>query len=245
MFCEKCGNQVPDNAQFCGKCGAAMTPGAGTTVAGQKVPKETKGGKGKGKFPVWAIGVAAVAVIAIVVGIVLLVSDSDGYTYKIDGKTVVITGFKGNPVDLVIPQEIMGKPVMYIETNAFAGCASLRYITIPDSVTTIGQYAFCDCTGLQSITIPDSVSYIGDHAFAGCTNLESISIPNGLTGINDHTFSGCTSLKSIYIPSSVTSIPWRAFLGSTLQYIYGESGSYAQQYADENGYYFVNSQLPE
>ena len=47
-------------------------------------------------------------------------------------------------------------------------------ITIPDSVTNIGESAFEKCTGLTSITIPDSVTSIGDDVFYGCTGLTSI-----------------------------------------------------------------------
>ena len=53
----------------------------------------------------------------------------------------------------------------------FSGCNSLISITIPDSVTSIGDEAFSDCTSLTSITIPDSVTSIGDRAFYGCYSL--------------------------------------------------------------------------
>lgn len=49
--------------------------------------------------------------------------------------------------------------------------ASRRFITIPDSVTTIGDHAFDDCEALTNITIPDSVTSIGDSAFNKCPNL--------------------------------------------------------------------------
>ena len=83
--------------------------------------------------------------------------------------------------------------------------------TIPDSVTSIGEWAFRDCTGLTSIVIPDSVTSIGLYAFYGCTGLTNIVIPDSVTRINSWTFSDCTGLTSIVIPDSVTSIGWYAF----------------------------------
>ena len=48
---------------------------------------------------------------------------------------------------------------------------SVKTVTIPDSVTTIGNDAFRDCTSLASITIPDSVTAIGKGAFIWCSSL--------------------------------------------------------------------------
>jgi len=54
---------------------------------------------------------------------------------------------------------------------------SVTSITIPNSVTSIGDEAFRDCTRLARITIPNSVTSIGGGAFANCTSLTSITIP--------------------------------------------------------------------
>ena len=61
-------------------------------------------------------------------------------------------------------------------------------VTIPDTVTSIGEYAFYDCTSLTSVTIPDSVTSIGGSAFSGCTSLTSVTIPDSVTSIGSYAF---------------------------------------------------------
>ena len=65
----------------------------------------------------------------------------------------------------------------------------LTSITIPNSVTSIGNYAFNYCSGLTSITIPNSVTSIGEGAFCGCSSLASITVPNSLISIDGGAFS--------------------------------------------------------
>ena len=65
-----------------------------------------------------------------------------------------------------------GSSTLYIDGNKLEG-----KLTIPDSVTSIGERAFFGCKGLTSVTIPDSVTSIGYGAFSGCSSLESITIP--------------------------------------------------------------------
>ena len=98
---------------------------------------------------------------------------------------------------------------------AFDGCTGLTSITIPNSVTSIGAHAFDGCTGLTSITIPNSVTSIGYMAFYSCTGLTSIAIPNSVTSIGNWAFFECTGLTSITIPNSVTSIGDGAFNSCT------------------------------
>jgi len=99
--------------------------------------------------------------------------------------------------------------------NIFYICKGLTSITIPNSVTSIGESAFYYCTGLTSITIPNSVTSIGGSAFYVCSGLTSITIPNSVTSIGSYTFSNCSALTSITIPNSVTSIGESAFYKCT------------------------------
>ena len=101
--------------------------------------------------------------------------------------------------------------VTSIGEYAFCGCSSLESVTIPDSVTSIGSSAFEGCSSLASVTIPDSVTGIGEGAFDGCSSLASVTIPDSVTSIGSSVFSGCSSLTSVTIPDSVTSIGHYAF----------------------------------
>ncbi|CDE57956.1 putative uncharacterized protein [Prevotella sp. CAG:873] len=96
---------------------------------------------------------------------------------------------------------------------AFCFCSGLTSVTIGNSVTTIGDYAFGGCSGLTSVTIPNSVTSIGEFAFQSCSGLTSVSIPNFVTSIGEYAFSHCPGLTSVTIGNSVTSIGDWAFRG--------------------------------
>jgi len=87
--------------------------------------------------------------------------------------------------------------------------------TIPEGVTSIGNYAFSEATSLTSITIPYGVTSIGNYAFYNATSLTSISIPASVTSIGINAFNKASSLTSISIPAGVTSIGNHAFYNAT------------------------------
>ena len=84
-----------------------------------------------------------------------------------------------------------------IETATNTLVVGCKNTTIPNSVTSIGDYAFYECTSLASITIPNSVTSIGDGAFRACSSLTSITIPNSVTSIGRVAFGYCSSLTSV------------------------------------------------
>jgi len=125
--------------------------------------------------------------------------------------------------------------VTSIGNEAFIWCSGLTSITIPEGVTSIGEGAFTLCSSLTSITISEGVRFIEENTFSDCSGLTSIIIPNGVIAIKESAFYGCSSLTSIAIPGSVVSIGYGAFgYCSDELTIYGELGSEAETYAEEN-----------
>ncbi len=88
-----------------------------------------------------------------------------------------------------------------IETGSNTLITGCNNSTIPNSVTSIGNFAFWNCSGLTSITIPNSVTSIGYSAFSGCSGLTSITIPNSVISIGYSAFYGCSGLSSITVSS--------------------------------------------
>ena len=82
-----------------------------------------------------------------------------------------------------------------------AGSTATSY-TIPNSVTTIGNYAFEGCSSLTSVTIPNTVTSIGTCAFSDCTGLTTMSIPSSVTYIGDDAFGYCSGLTTVTLNSN-------------------------------------------
>ncbi len=155
-----------------------------------------------------------------------LTDTSDGYRFYCDGSKGYLVGYYGTETALTLPASFTAYNGTLVEKYeiaqyAFYNCTALKSVTIPESVTGIGDYAFAYCDGLTSVTIGNGVKSIGDFAFSGCINLASIVIPNGVTSIGNWAFGYCNRLTSVIIPESVTSIGDMAFAEcNTLEAVY-------------------------
>lgn len=98
-----------------------------------------------------------------------------------------------------------------IGEEAFSRCSRLNDINIPDSVTRIDDDAFLYCSSITNIIIPNSVKRLGRAAFEGCRNLKKVILSESLEYLNEWVFYGCVSLTSVYIPDNVSSMYSNAF----------------------------------
>ena len=184
--------------------------------------------------------------------------------YNSNGNSNAIIDSENKELVVGCKNTIIPSTVTSIGAKAFEGCVGLTSIEIPSSVTEIHADAFRSCTYLSSVELSVGLTTIGDGAFQDCSSLKSIVIPSGVTRIENYTFMNCYTLENVEIPSSVTSIGYAAFpccynlskieipasvteieqyafdSCNKLKIIYGTQGSYAQTYAKENGYQFVD-----
>lgn len=173
--------------------------------------------------------------------------NEQGIYYLIRGDSTVSissNGYNSYSGTIVIPNSIdiegEERNVTAIEPYAFANCTELRKVSMPNSVTEIGEYAFAGSnvyqinlskniteiknytfmgSGLGSITIPNKVTKIGDCAFWACSYLHDAVLPEGLESIGQAAFMSAgfdPGYFNINFPSSLRKIGDSAFMGSNI-----------------------------
>lgn len=91
--------------------------------------------------------------------------DGSWYAYE-DGKNIHIQGFITEQfTGIGLPQVKLPASTFYVDDEAFVGNSTIQSVVAPDGLQVIGTRAFADCANLKCITLPDSVSYIAEDAF--------------------------------------------------------------------------------
>lgn len=142
----------------------------------------------------------------------LIATYSDDSTYEVDcDGTSALTSTEvtsSTQAFSAMTSAVIGDCITSIGNGAFSAgsTSSLVKVTVPNSVTSIGERAFYNSRGLKEINIPSGVTRIENYTFYGCRQLSAITIPNTVTRIGNNVFSNCTALSSVTIPDSVTMI---------------------------------------
>ena len=135
--------------------------------------------------------------------------ETDGVIYTDYGSYCVVSGHTESVSENVVIRSFVdfdGRqlPVRAIGEKAFAECADIKSVTLPDGLIEIGKQAFWRCRSLQSINLPEGLKEIKDAAFGTCGSLVSVTLPDSLETLGVNAFSLC-GLTSIEIPDKITS----------------------------------------
>lgn len=153
--------------------------------------------------------------------------------FEISGNLIVgLTDYGKTLENINIPQTINGENILYIDSNAFHNCTSLKNLFVPATITEIGFGALSGCTNLRQLTIPfigdtenseNTFGFIfGNEKIVGCTETKQSDktyyIPNTLYKVNlqglivkDYSFSNCINITEININDNVENLGENAF----------------------------------
>jgi hypothetical protein len=120
-----------------------------------------------------------------------LLTTSSGTTVSINGYTIAPTGLLSVPTGATS-----------IGANAFANCAVMTGLALPQTLGSIGQGAFSGCTALVNVTIPSSVGIMGQGAFNGCSSLTTVTMSATTPpSLGPQAFNGTASVLQIHVPN--------------------------------------------
>lgn len=132
----------------------------------------------------------------------------------VDGTKITLTNEAGDTKTV----DCDGKPLIKSETVMRSALCIPKTAVIGDCVTEIAEGAFEGDDCVVDISMPDSVSTIGNYAFGSCHNLSAITLSTGLTSIGISLFENCGELTSMpALPAAINTIPSGMFRKSGLQ----------------------------
>lgn len=145
--------------------------------------------------------------------------DADNYSALTEAVIPAVVNVNGEDLD-----------VTAIDDFAFIYSSKLTAITLPHSISQIGDRAFAYCPELQSITIDgengvyyspeESNVIIDDRTGTLVAASNAAVIPDYIDEIGPFAFAGCTGLTEVDIPSTITKIGYAAFDGCGLKSVY-------------------------
>jgi hypothetical protein len=153
-----------------------------------------------------------------------LFTDSNGYIFYDDGTDCYLMGYTGTDTDLTLPANCKGNNYE-VYKYAFYERDDLTSVTIPEGVTSIGNYAFFQCLSLTAVYITDLAAWCNIEFGNASANplpcaknlylngqlVTALEIPSGITVIKDYAFCHCSNLISVTILAGVITIGNSAF----------------------------------
>lgn len=161
----------------------------------------------------------------------------DGIKYHIEnGEATIAVQDETLSGDIVIPESISYDENNYSVVRATNGAfqnTDITGITLPNSITSLGNSCFKLCNKLTSVKLPDNITSLGDYTFMGCSdlsvielpkklislgvscflgcNITKLTLPNSITKLGRGCFNSCENLETVTLPQNITNLPDFAF----------------------------------
>lgn len=132
-------------------------------------------------------------------------------------------------------------PEIKLSQNSFRHCTSLSLVTASGGNLGygLGYGNENTCTSLKKIVVAEGTESIPSMMFDGLSQLEEVVIPEGVKSIGLNAFRKCTGLASLALPVSLESVTGGAFYGCSDLVLLVPIDSWAEQYAEENGFSYT------
>ena len=163
---------------------------------------------------------------------------------EVGSQAYMFTTIDGPFTESNIQKAVLEEGMVKVPANLFHNNEKLKYVTLPESITSIEEMAFKECknltdvkipsnttrigdsvfekSGLTKIDIPDSVTRIGAYVFAD-TDLTELKLPNRLTYLGNRVLSGNTGVTEITIPKTLTEVGSQGYMFTTIDGPFTES----------------------
>ena len=125
---------------------------------------------------------------------------TEGFEFSTDGKTLLGCKFTQLGANVVVPSGCTKT------ANGVFAEAPVVSVTIPDSVTEIGENLFSASETIQEVKLSENVTQLKPFTFAGCSALQKVSFSNKITSFPEGLFFGCSSLKEIPFRNGMESL---------------------------------------
>ena len=130
----------------------------------------------------------------------------------IEDHTYSIVGYEGDEPNVVIPDNYGGTKVTVICDKVFTGHSEIVSVSVPDTVTGMGEFVFEGCYNLKNIKLSSELRYLWGYTFCRC-GIEEIVLPDKLRSIPPFAFKDCTNLKRVVCGTNMKKIYSWAFAG--------------------------------
>ena len=132
-------------------------------------------------------------------------TDPSLFEYEFQGDNALITGFRGEAKELVIPGKIDGKVVTKITENSFKNL-DIKKVILPPTIKDIENGAFCDCQ-LEEVILFDNIEKISDYSFKDCNSIKTLRINAASAPVYAGTYYATFPDKMDYLQSLSSDYP--------------------------------------